>query len=211
MIIQKIKNAKTKIKNSYECYCRRKKLRHADFSIISNNCWGGFIYQMFGLEYTSPTIGLFIMEKDYVRFLGDLKHYLSLPLEFIDITESKYYDALTNSGAENISYPIARLDDVEVFFMHYKSREEAEEKWNRRKNRINYDRLFVKMSQRTDCDDETVKNFSELCYENKICFTQSDYPYKDCTTVKELKGLVGDETDLTLKYFDIYQALNKIS
>lgn len=83
--MRKIKNAITKMKNSYECYKRRKKIKYKDFSIISNNCWGGFVYQLFGLKYVTPTIGLFIVEKDYIKFCADLKGYLAKNLEFINI------------------------------------------------------------------------------------------------------------------------------
>lgn len=210
MIIQKLKNAKTKLTNRYNCYLECKKLFCKDFSIISNNCWGGFVYQKFGIKYTSPTVGLFICENDYVKFCSDLKRYFALPLQFIDISDSKYYDLITQGGTINITYPVARLGDIEVFFMHYKSKEEAQDKWNRRKSRINYDRLLVKMSQRNDCDDETVKRFCELELKNKICFTKKPYPYDCCTTVKELKDLVGDETEYTLKYIDIYKIINSL-
>lgn len=30
---------------------RRKRIHQTDFTIISNNCWGGFIYQSYGLDY----------------------------------------------------------------------------------------------------------------------------------------------------------------
>lgn len=69
MIIKKLKNAKVKFKNWYNCYKERKKINCTDFSIISNNCWGGFVYQKFGIKYTSPTVGLFIYENDYVNFV----------------------------------------------------------------------------------------------------------------------------------------------
>lgn len=38
---------------------RRQRLNRCDFSIISNNCWGGSVYRYFGLPYQSPTAGLF--------------------------------------------------------------------------------------------------------------------------------------------------------
>ena len=33
---------------------RNKKLKNKDFTIISNNCWGGMIYEVYGLQKTSP-------------------------------------------------------------------------------------------------------------------------------------------------------------
>lgn len=41
---------------------------------------------------------------------------------------------------------IGKLDDIEVVFLHYKSEEEAYQKWNRRKKRINYNNLIFKFN-----------------------------------------------------------------
>ena len=38
---------------------RRSKLNNTDFSIISNNCWGGSVYRHYGIPYLSPTVGLY--------------------------------------------------------------------------------------------------------------------------------------------------------
>ena len=212
-MLKKIRNAKIKLTNKIKCFYRRLKIKHKDFSIISNNCWGGFIYQHFGLEYTTPTIGLFIYEKDYVKFCANLKHYLSLQLEFIDVEHSKYYDKVTNNHTKEITYPIARLGDIEVFFMHYHSQQEAVEKWERRKQRINYDKLLFKISERNDCDEDTLLNFINLNHKNKICFTHNDYNDNHCVIVNELKELNiygGDETPYTLNNIDIYNLLNSL-
>ena len=212
-MLKKIRNAKIKLTNKIKCFLRRLKIKNKDFSIISNNCWCGFIYQHFGLEYTTPTIGLFIYEKDYVKFCANLKHYLSLQLEFIDVEHSKYYDKVTNNHTKEITYPIARLDDIEVFFMHYHSQQEAVEKWERRKKRINFDRLLVKMSERNDCDYDTVKEFCNLTYKNKICFVENDYSFDSCVKIDKFAKLNltgGDETKFTLEKINIYDLLNSL-
>lgn len=212
-MFKKIRNAKIKLTNRIKCFYRRLKIKNKDFSIISNNCWGGFIYQYFGLEYSTPTIGLFIYEKDYIKFCKELKHYLSLDLEFIDVTQSKYYDKVTQNQTKEITYPIAKLGDIEVFFMHYHSIDEAIEKWERRKSRINYDRLLFKMSERNDCDMDTIRSFCELQYNNKICFTHNKYVFDCCVYVEEINKLNvtgGDETPYTLKNLDLYKVLNDL-
>lgn len=72
MLVQKFKNAVIKFNNNVECYKNRRKLKNTEFTIISNNCWGGFIYQKYGLKYQSPTIGLFFMGKDYIKFCSNV-------------------------------------------------------------------------------------------------------------------------------------------
>ena len=61
------------------------------FSIICNNCLGGFIYQYYNLEYRTPTLGLFFLAEDYIKFLSNIKFYLSKELELIDPKESIHY------------------------------------------------------------------------------------------------------------------------
>ncbi|MBV5343054.1 DUF1919 domain-containing protein, partial [bacterium] len=66
----------TKIKDSTlnklnDVYCRRlrKQNKNLDFTIISNNCWGGGIYEDLNLKYNSPTVGLFFYAPCYIEFL----------------------------------------------------------------------------------------------------------------------------------------------
>ena len=52
---------------------KRKKLNNTDFSIISNNCWGGAVYRRYGLPYQSPTVGLYFFAEEYINLLSHLK------------------------------------------------------------------------------------------------------------------------------------------
>lgn len=211
---RKVKNALTKLKNRLECKRRRDKLKYKDFSIISNNCWGGLVYQYFGLPYSSPTVGLFIMDDDYIKFLERFDYYIEQPLRFISFDASRYYDYLSRESTAKMSYPIARLDDIEVHFMHYHSKEEAETKWTRRCKRINRNRLLVKMSQRYISGIEILDRFDAVPFKNKICFTEADYPKQGFIKIEELKHLNiqgGDETPYVMNKVDLVQLVNSLS
>ncbi len=95
---------------------QRLRLRNKDFSIICQNCIGGVIYHNLGLPFLSPTINLWMEEKDFYRFAANLKHYLSQELRFV-------------SGIDET--PTAWCDDVLVHFNHYHSEEEAATKWTK--------------------------------------------------------------------------------
>ena len=41
---------------------RRKKINNTDFTIISNNCWGGICYEYFGLPKESTTVHIFLLK-----------------------------------------------------------------------------------------------------------------------------------------------------
>ena len=152
-------------------------------NIISNNCWGGHVYRYFGLSYSSPTVGMYLYTPEYIRFLKNIKHYLSLELKFIPVEESRYKDILV--AKQILSSPIGVLDDVEIVFLHYHSEEEAKEKWNRRKQRLNLDNLIVKMSEQNLCTPELLKEFDALPYKRKFVFVHKDYGLKSQIICKE--------------------------
>lgn len=213
--IQKFRNLKTKVDNRKVCKQRRKKLTppNNDFSIISNNCWGGLVYQYFGIPYNSPTIGLFFMDDDYIKFLERFDYYIVQPLKFITIEESRYKQQLQSESTAKMDYPIALLDDVEVHFLHYKSTIEAEEKWNRRLKRLNRNRLLVKMSQRSLDSDDILDRFEALPFKNKICFTEHKCKNPIFITIPELHLLNiqgGDETPFVMEKVDLVKLINEI-
>lgn len=66
---------------------RRSFLNNTDFSIISNNCWGGMCYEYFGLPKRTPTVGAFLFPKDYLKMISNLKLYMEKSLQFIPVQE----------------------------------------------------------------------------------------------------------------------------
>lgn len=48
-----------KVRRNLFADIRRKGLENTDFTIISNNCWGGMVYESYNLPKQSPTVGLF--------------------------------------------------------------------------------------------------------------------------------------------------------
>lgn len=213
-LMRRAANVNVKIISYFKKRYNYMKLKNKNFTIISNNCWGGDVYQMYGLEYTSPTIGLYLYESDYIKFVSDLEKYLSYELIFIQPKQSKFYDKLClEFGPEKLDFPIAQILDVEIMFLHYKKSDEAKKKWDRRKKRINYSNILFKLSDRTDCNEDIIRTFCALPYKNKICFTKKEYPDLECTVcVDELNNLPNGitEKDSTLKYIDITDLLNNM-
>lgn len=155
---------------------RRKQLKNTDFTIISNNCWGGMIYEAYNLPKESPTVGMFFMAEDYIRFVKRLKDYLSAELVFISPEDSRWKDAEQVSGDKRFgSYPVGVLklenESIEIFFLHYHSEQEAREKWERRCKRVNWDRMLVKFNDQNGCTEKEVSEFMSLPFQNKVFFT----------------------------------------
>lgn len=149
----------------------RRKLNNRDFSIISNNCWGGKVYQRFGLQYSSPTVGLYFFAEEYIRFLKRLEYYLSLEIEVISAEKSKYWGILKERNQTNV--PIGKIDDVEIVFLHYKSPESAKIKWETRKQRVNFSNLIIKFSQMDGCTEDHLFAFDSLPFSTKFVFTRT--------------------------------------
>lgn len=163
---------------------RRRSLYSTKFTIISNNCWGGMIYESYNIPKQSPTVGLFFSAEDYIEFISNLKHYLHMPLKFINTECSKNIEVLKLSKNYE-SIPVAMLDDkVEIVFLHYHSKEEANDKWMRRCKRINYDRLLVKFNDQNGCTQEHLKAFLSLPYAHKVFFTCKKWPIEDSAIIK---------------------------
>lgn len=187
---------KTKIKKKIKSFIytnlarnRNRFLKNKDFTIISDNCWGGFVCQHFDLPYNSPFIGLFLFSPDYIKLLSDLRGYLSMNLKFITPNESKYSSELDpNSPLAN--YPIGLLGDIEIHFLHYPSESEAKEKWQRRVNRVNYDNLIVKFCDRDLATEKLINDFFSLPYKNKVFLSARKYEDKSCVKLKNENGLI---------------------
>lgn len=123
-------------------------------TIFSQNCIGGVFYQDMSMQFASPTVGLFMSGKDFVRFSEDLEHYLQQPMQM-------------RWGEE---YPVGMLGDVRIHFMHYETCREALDAWNRRCARINRERILVLCTDRDGFDDADFQKWTQLPYP-KLLFT----------------------------------------
>ena len=123
---------------------RRLGLKNRNYWIISNNCWVGIKTRNFGLPYRFPTCGTFFFAKEYLRFLSDLKGHLEAELLPLEVEDSRYADILYPKYGNALV--LGRVLDAEIVFLHYRSFEEAKEKWDRRKMRVNFDNMLVKFN-----------------------------------------------------------------
>lgn len=205
-----LKNIRLKI-NKLGAKKRKNKLKSTDFSIISNNCYAGIIYQYLGLEYNTPTVGTFIYAEDYIKLLKNFDYYINKELKFINYNESKYKDELQRANIEKAIIGI--LDDVEIVFLHYSTEKEALEKWKRRCQRLSKNLIF-KFNDQNLCNYEHLKEFECLKEKNKICFTAQNYPeFKSTIQLKKYRKYKEIKEDYYSghRYFNIIEYINSIS
>lgn len=214
MLTQKIKSFKINIREKFNPYLGPLRLKRLirltgdsflPFTIISNNCWAGHVYRYYNLPYTSPTIGLFFFSEDFLKFTYDLKGYLSLKFNFITYKESKYRKQLEEYGGGCLSCPIGVLGDIEVIFLHYKTTKEAMDKWDRRKDRINWDNIYFKMSEMNLCSPSLLTKFDQLPSSKKVVFTTKDYKLSSqiIFTDSYMKDYISDDTTNFRKYINL--------
>lgn len=205
-----------KIRRKLFANIRKRNLHNYDFTIISNNCWGGMIYESYNIPKNSPTVGMFFFPDDYIKFVSDLKHYTNYELKFINPEDSKWKNqAKIDKRFGN--YPIAVLDDVEIFCLHYKSEQEVKEKWQRRCKRMNYEKLLVKFNDQNGCSEKNIIDFLNLPIKNKIFFTcKTWYNVSDKNIIKikqkccNANILASYEPFGRNKYIDITKLLNNL-
>lgn len=136
-------------------------IKNSKITIFSNNCWGGILYSSLGLECLSPFKNLFIQDEDYLKFLEEPNLYINCELE------SLYYETDVNSGKK---YPVMCFgnSDIKLHFNHSDTFEQAQEGWNRRKQRINWENLLIEMYTE---DSNTAERFLHyIQYEKKLLF-----------------------------------------
>jgi uncharacterized protein (DUF1919 family) len=173
-----------------------RKLIPNEFTIISDDCWGGQLYRQLNIPYLTPTIGLWIKPEDYLKYIEEFNRIHKEKLIFIPTDKS---------------YPVATLSGVEINFMHYKSKEEAQHKYYNRLQRLQSSRLLTKIDfGKPGYTIAHIHKWNELRIDNAIAF----YP----TTIEipkegvycgvpipewELDGLKMFE--ISKKYFDLFK------
>ena len=141
---------------------KRMRLKNRRPTIISSNCNGEFIYYDMRLPFLSPTINLSFDMNDYVKLLENLRWYMQQPI-------TPYPD-------ERFDYPCGMLGDIEIRFNHYRTFEEAVAKWEERKQRIDWENLFILAIDGDNCTYESLRRFDALPYRSKVVFTHIPRP-----------------------------------
>ena len=162
-----------KISTYYRAFLRmalnaenKKRLSNRNFTILCNNCVGGVILHELGERFNSPTVNLFFGAEDYIKFLEKLDYYLSQTL--VEVQSDK-------------DYPVAKLDDITIYFMHYSSFDEAKTTWKKRAARIEKDNLYVIFVQQNGCTEQILREFDDLPYKHKLALTAKPMPEIQCS------------------------------
>ena len=161
-----------KRRNSYYKKMQQR-LTNTTPTIIASDCFGGLVYHNLGLQFTSPTINLYIEKDDFIAFVQHLKEYLDT--DIIEIPNS------------DTPYPMGEMIynniPVRLHFMHYDTFEQAKQKWNERKKRINWNNIYVILTIESNATQEDISLFDNLPYNNKLLIVdKNEFNYTHAVT-----------------------------
>lgn len=152
-------------------------------TLITNNCWGGIIYNNYEKEFASPTINLQILPEEFPDFCEHLSFYMSGELTEVKELTPWHQDYMTNMfGAVLPDCPLGDIKGILVVFQHYKTFEEAKKLWDRRKQRIDYDNIGYMFHVKDRLYMAEARRFMKLNLPNSICITEDfemfgSYPF----------------------------------
>lgn len=136
-------------------------VKRQEINIVSNNCWGGIIYNTLNMECLSPFKNVSIASDDYIKIISNLKHYLAI---------NPIWTGKTQMDAnQNRAVPMLELDDVLVKCNHDLDAELAIQKWMRRRDKFNWNNILVEMYTDNPAIERAFGKASEQ-YDKKICF-----------------------------------------
>ena len=174
----------------------KSRLENNDFTLLASNCIGGIIYNNLGVRFNSPTINLQINSDEFAKMVLNFDEYIKKEIEFIE--------------PEN-GMPVGMLGDVRITFTHYHTNEEALKKWNERKERINYDNLYIILNDMDGITEDQIRALGDIKCKNICVFTSKEYPdipyavYLKKYKKQEFVGNVLKKSRITgLRYFETH-------
>jgi len=138
------------------------RLKNRSFSLIASNCNGSLILHDLNLPFNSPFVNLWLKPKDFLKLCENMEYYMGCQLKFVN--------------DEHTAYPIAMLDDIKIYFQHFKSEKDARTKWEIRKKRIDYHNIFILFTDRDGCTYEDLQRFDKLKFAKKAVLVHKNYP-----------------------------------
>lgn len=192
----------------------RFRLKNFTPTIISSNCMGGIISHWLGIRFNSPFINLWMTNDDFITAMEHFDEFIATPLVECQNT--------------SVDYPVGTgYMDTKIYFMHYDNWEEAFNKWEQRKKRIDKDNIAVFLSNFRGIDAESkydidtiITRFNKLNFKNKIIFVDKPYPqYQNCVYLKDYHPEMGinvfdiNKKDFYRRYidqFDYVKFLNNL-
>lgn len=151
-IAKRLKTLRSRLARRY----RHRRLLRRDFTVISDDCWGGQLYSAFGLKCHSPFIGMGMLAKEYIDFLNHFHDAGAL-------------DILGVSTRADQVYHLIQTRHALLHGMHYDSAEDFRRTYERRCKTILWDRVFIKIDfGKKNYRAEDIERWNALKFPNSV-------------------------------------------
>ena len=158
---------------------RKAALANGGVTVIAKDCTGAMLLHDLGLRFDTPTVNLFFTAGDFVKLSSRLEHYIGAELG--------------EDTTANEPFPVGLLDDVRVYFRHYKTFATARQKWLERCKRIHWDNLRFLMTDGCGSSEALVHEFDALPLKHKVLLTCRDYRDVQCAVKMNIPGRDGKD------------------
>lgn len=121
-------------------------------SFFGNSCVSGWVYYHQQLQYNNPFIWhLILNDKGFLKMVKNFNHYINQEPVFIeqDVNDGRYKHTSIDTD-----YPIMKLDDVNLHFIHHKDSQVVYDNYMKRIDRIQDTEII------TVCWDNEIKDLS---------------------------------------------------
>lgn len=175
-------------------------------TILSDDCWGGYVYHEFYMKFFSPLININWQKGEFIKFIQKPEYYFKQPLKME--REGNIRGNACPIGSLGISE-----EKVFMEFAHSVCFKDAETLWNRRVKRINGKNFFIKLGiDATDeKKDELLDSFSKVGHK-KVCFYSGETETEGVLYLKRFEKhfLMGSRMG-TIKFHDLCRNIGWIS
>lgn len=155
---------------------------NSDMCIIATNCVGGEIYSVLDLKFNNPFINISIDRNDFVRLCLRFKEYMSADLSYFDYK---------NDYGVRCRLTLLDGESIFIYFPHDSDFSKVQLNWNRRKSRINYNKL-VFINDDLGLNENALISFSKVNAFRKIVLTSKKewaLKYEYCHLIPSYEGL----------------------
>lgn len=184
--------------------CLRKNYSDSGITILSQNCTGGIVMKSYNMPFLTPTVNMFIPMPDFVKFCTNLDYYCGLNL------------ILLPQETQELGYVVAKLGELTIYGVHFHEFEDFVKTWDRRKARINKDKIFCIFTDRDGFTPELLGEIEKINHP-KVLFSYKHWegydfvikvpkdPKLDCScSITDFYGITG--IHICEKYYDFPKA-----
>jgi len=171
-------------------------LPRSGVSVLSDDCWAGRIYAELGTPCRSPFVRMGFTPPEYLKFI-------------LHMREPDALKVLSVSSEER-GYPIIETRHARLFGMHHDSNESFVQAFERRRRRIDWDKLLIKIdfgkAKYRPCD---IEQWNAMKLPRAVAFYPDQPEYRALSihrgvAVKNWSNDGGRMFNLSCRHFDLF-------